>query len=284
MSLGRGLGALISSTASKKNTPISDSGDSRSEKVWQVSLAKIVPGRKQPRQNFKPENLAELAESIKKHGILQPVILAELPDGGYELIAGERRWRAAKIAGMATVPALVKQFEDQEKLEVALIENIQREDLNPLEEAFAFKRLIEEFNLTQQQVAEKVGKSRPAVANTIRLLELPPEIQKALVDGKISAGQARALLSMEGTKAQLEMLSSMLGEKITVRELEREVNKRRTDKTSLRRDPNLAYLEDQLRLALGTRVSITQKGENGTVVINYYSKEELTRLIKRLSE
>lgn len=282
MSLGRGLGALITSTTSKKQT--STLNENESGKVWLVPVNKIEPNKEQPRRIFREENLKELAESIKKHNILQPLLVTEKADGGYELIAGERRLRAAKMAGLTLVPVMVKNLANREKLEVALIENIQRENLSALEEALAYKRLVDEFNLTQQEVAEKVGKSRPAVANTIRLLDLPQEAQEALSAGKINAGQARALLSLNNFKDQLEMLSSMLGQKITVRELERKVGERRSDKTALRRDPNLAYLEDKLRLALGTKVSITQKGESGNVTISYFSKEELARIIKKISE
>lgn len=257
--------------------------ENKSDKVWLVPVSKIIPNADQPRRNFKSQELAELADSIKKHGILQPLLVSEKADGNFELVAGERRLRAAKLASLATVPVLVKNMADQEKLEVALIENIQREDLNPIEEAFAYKRLMDEFNLTQQDVAAKVGKSRPAVANTVRLLDLPTPAQEALIEGKINSGQARALLSLENETTRLEMLASMLGQKITVREAEREAGKRRIQKGFLRRDPNLEFLEDKLRLALGTRANITQKGEKGTIVINYYSKEELNRLLDRLT-
>lgn len=282
MSLGRGLGALITSTSSKKQSAVQDADGVN--KIWLVPVSKIEPGMDQPRRTFNEENLKELAESIKKYSILQPLLVTEKSDGGYELVAGERRWRAAKLAGLTLVPVIVKNLANREKLEVALIENIQRENLSQLEEALAYKRLIEEFNLTQQEVAEKVGKSRPAVANTVRLLDLPPEAQAALSAGKINAGQARALLSLNNPKDRLEMLSSMLGEKITVRELERKVGQRRSDNTTARRDPNLAYLEDKLRLALGTKVAISQKGESGQVTISYFSKEELARIIKKISE
>ena len=223
-----------------------------------------------------------MAASIKEHGILQPLLVTERLDGGYELVAGERRWRAAQMVGLATVPALIKKFADQQKLEVALIENIQRENLNPLEEAFAYQRLMEEFSLTQQDVAEKVGKSRPAIANAIRLLGLPEEVKTALVDKRINTGQARALLSLEDPAKQLDMLSSMLGQRITVRELERAVGKQNPKKGH--RDPNLNYLEDQLRTALGTKVTLTKKGERGTIVIDYYSQEELSNLIKKITD
>ncbi|MDD2758292.1 MAG: ParB/RepB/Spo0J family partition protein [Patescibacteria group bacterium] len=286
MSLGRGLGALISSTAGRQKKEYATGSakepvSGQSPKIWEVSLSEITPAPKQPRKYFNPEELDELAASIKKHGILQPLLLSEKANGGYEIIAGERRWRAAKLAGLAIVPAIVKQLPDLEKLEVSLIENIQRADLNSMEEACAYKRLVDEFNLTQQEVADKVGKSRPAVANTIRLLELPNEVQKALVEKRINTGQAKALLSLRNEKEQLDALSSMLGQKISVRELERAVQKIRPAGFS-RRDPNLAYLEEKLRTALGTKANITQKGEQGIIAINYYSKEELARVIKKI--
>ncbi|HSR89419.1 MAG TPA: ParB/RepB/Spo0J family partition protein [Candidatus Udaeobacter sp.] len=278
MALGRGLNALISGgTKQSQNTTNHSSGQ---DNVWYIPVTSISPNTHQPRQNFSGPELEDLAASIKEHGILQPLLVTEKADGGYELIAGERRWRASQMVGLATVPVLIKKFADQQKLEVALIENIQRENLNPIEEAFAYQRLMQEFNLTQQDVAEKVGKSRPAVANTVRLLSLPEEVKTALVDKRINMSQARALLSLDDQKQQLDMLSSMLGQRITVRELEREVGRQNPQKSH--RDPNLAYLEDQLRTALGTKVAITQKGKRGTIIIDYYSQEELAKIIKKI--
>ncbi len=284
MSLGRGLGALITPTNTGRQVRQYGVSEDTKDKIWNIPLSEIQPDPNQPRKHFNPEELQELADSIKEHGVLQPLLVIEKANGGYELVAGERRFRASKLAGLATVPVIVKKMADQERLEVSLIENIQRADLNPIEEAFAYKRLIEEFDMTQEEVGIKVGKSRPAVANAIRLLDLPEEIQKALVDKKINTGQARSLLSLETSEKQLAMLSSMLGQKITVRELEKEVNRQRIDKSTLRRDPNLAYLEDKIRTALGTKVSITQKGDKGTISLQYYSKEELARIIKKIVE
>lgn len=284
MSLGRGLGALISSTTKKDTTiPQRSTNISPGEKVWLVPLSTIKPSVNQPRKHFRPEELQELAGSIKEHGILQPLLVSEKSDGGYELVAGERRYRAAKIAGLTTVPVMVKKLEGQQKLEVALIENIQRQDLNPLEEAFAYKRLLEEFGLTQEEVAQKVGKSRSAVANIVRLLDLPNTVQTALIEGKISMSQGRTLLSLETEQQQLDMLSSMLGQKITVRELEKEVGKVHLHKNPTRRkDANTVYLEDKLRAVLGAKVTVSQKGEQGTIVISYYSKEEMNEVIKKI--
>ena len=271
------MGALISGSPKKQQDAPSDIHD----KIWHIPVSSIFPNANQPRQNFGPAELEELSASIKTHGILQPLLLSEKADGGYEIIAGERRYRAAKMAGLTTVPAIIKKLPEHEKVEVALIENIQREDLNPIEEAFAYQRLMEEFDLTQQEVSDKVGKSRPSIANAIRLLSLPEPIKTALIEKRINMSQARALLSLDDEKKQIDLLSSMLGQRITVRELERTVSK---DSKNSRRDPNLTYLEDKLRTALGTKVSITQKGENGTVAISYYSKEELARIIAKISE
>jgi len=285
MSLGRGLGALITPTTTRQKkeyeTGAKPDASSVPAKIWNIPISEISANAKQPRQHFDPEVLQELSLSIKEHGVLQPILVVEKRDGGYELVAGERRWRASKLAGLTTIPALVKPLSEQAKLEISLIENIQRADLNPIEEAFAYKRLIDEFNLTQQQVADKLGKSRPAVANIIRLLELPDEVQKALIEKRINSGQARALLSLNNEKEQLDALSSMLGQKITVRELEKTVQKMKPNGFA-RRDPNLAYIEQKLRSALGTKVNITQKGEQGIVAINYYTKEELARVVKKI--
>jgi ParB family chromosome partitioning protein len=213
------------------------------------------------------------------------LVVTEKTDGGYELIAGERRLRASQIAGLATVPAIVRSATQQEKLELALIENIQRQNLNPVEEAFAYQRLMAEFNLTQEQVAEQVGKSRPTVANMLRLLSLPEVIQKALIDGKISTGKAKALLSLKSEKEQMEVFASMLGDRMTVRDVEKSValHGPGSRKGSVRRDPNILASEQLLEERLGTKVHITQKGEKGTIAIEYYSKEELKRLIGELS-
>jgi ParB family chromosome partitioning protein len=284
MSMGRGLGAILTPTTGRKKQTLGSVGEvgKTSERVWLIPLSEITPNPDQPRRNFKAEELQELADSIKVHGVLQPIIVAEKPDGGYILVAGERRYRASKLLNLPSIPALVKTFEGEQQLEVALIENIQRAELNALEEAFAYQRLIEEFGLTQQQVAEKVGKSRPAVANTIRLLTLPEAAQKALVENKISMGQARALLGISDQSQQLEMLKSMMGEKITVRELEEKIRQKQGKVT--RRDPNSAYIEEELRGALGTKVTVSQKGDTGTITIHYFSKDELEEIVRKILE
>lgn len=284
MALGKGLSSLIPTKTIRGMIHHETGSNGDIQRIWQIPTSEITPNSHQPRKHFSHQELEELVLSIKEHGILQPLLVRERADGGYELIAGERRLRAAVIAGIATVPALVRAATDQQKLEIALIENIQREDLNPLEEAFAFARLVEEFGMSQQDVADKVGKSRPAVANTIRLLELPDPIKKALMDGQLGMGKARAILSLKSEKEQLAMFASMMGERVTVRDVERAVEMKGavSRKGSVRRDPNLLAQEELLEERLGTKVRITQKGERGIITIEYHSREELKRLIKEL--
>ncbi len=284
MSLGRGLGALISTTSStKKSTPKENTPTSSTDEVLHVPLSSIFPDEEQPRRYFSEIELQELAASITHHGILQPLLVSPRAEGGYELIAGERRWRAAGLAGLATAPVIVREFPPEQKLEVSLIENIQRQDLNPIEEAKAFERLITDFGLTQQEVADKVGKSRPAVANTVRLLNLPEEVQTALIHRTINMGQARALLAIDNQEALLDMFASMQGKKITVRELEKKTSALQPHTLS-RPDPNLTYLEDELRAVLGTKVSVNKKNKGGTITIHYFSPEELGSLVKKIIE
>ena len=286
MALGKGLGALITSTTGRhsiKKGNLKDGGSSQ-EKLWHIPLSTIKPDPNQPRKNFKLKELEELADSIKEHGVLQPILVSERADGGYEIVSGERRWRASKMAGITEIIAIVKKLPQQQKLEIALIENIQRENLDPIEEAFAYRRLIDEFGLSQQQVAEKVGKARSTIANVVRLLDLPEQIKESLSEEKINLGQAKVLSGLKTEADQLDMLSSMMGEKITVRELEKSVvSKKVATKGPKRRDPNVVYLEDQLRSALGTKVSITEKNGKGKIIIDYYSKEELTSIVDKLN-
>ncbi len=289
MALGKGLNSLIPQT--KKIVPteassfsVSSSSSDVGSRVWQIPLDKIVPNPEQPRKEFSHQELEDLIASIKKHGILQPITVTERLDGGYELIAGERRFRSAKVIGLPTIPALVRKATEQEKLELALIENIQRQDLNPIEEAFAYRRLTEEFGLTQEQVAEQVGKNRSTVANIIRLLDLPQPIQKALMDKKLSMGKARALLGLASEAEQLQMFRSMMGETMNVRQVEAAVSKKMdpSRKGSMRRDPNIVAQEELLAERFGTKVHISQKGEKGAITIEYYSIEELKRILKDL--
>lgn len=285
MALGKGLNSLIPQNKSRRQIRKETGSSNSKDQLWHIPISEIVPNSEQPRKNFPHSSLEDLVNSIKKHGILQPLTVTEKEDGGYELIAGERRLRASQIAGLATVPAIVRGATEQEKLELALIENIQREDLNPIEEAFAYKRLVDEFGLKQQEIADQVGKKRPTVANMLRLLDLPEEIQKALVDGKISMGKAKALLSLKDPKEQLKVFASMIGERITVRDVEKTVASKgaKSRKGSVRRDPNLLAQEQLLEERLGTKVNISKRGERGTITIDFYSNEEFKRLMEELS-
>ncbi len=286
MALGKGLNSLIPNKAGRmifhKET---GSAVKSADRLWHIPLSEIVPNSEQPRQIFSHSELEDLVSSIKRHGILQPITVTEKEDGGYELIAGERRLRAANIAGLATIPALVRSADRQEKLELALIENIQRQDLNPIEEAFAYKRLIDEFGLTQYDVAERVGKSRPVITNTIRLLELPEEIKKALMEGNIGMAKARAILSLKDEKDQLQMFNQMQAEDVTVRDVEAAVARQGSTsrKGSVRRDPNILAQEQILEERLGAKVRISIRGERGSIEISFHSKEELKRILQELS-
>ncbi len=286
MALGKGLNSLIPQQNGRlvvrRETGM---GGNAADKIWHIPISEIVPNAEQPRKVFSHQDLEDLVSSIKIHGILQPITVTEKVDGGYELIAGERRLRASQIAGLPTIPAIVKQVTQVEKLELALIENIQRQNLNPIEEAFAYQRLMDEFHLTQEQVGERVGKSRPTVANLVRLLDLPAPIQKALMDGVISAGKAKALLSLKDEKEQLQVFAEMSGQNATVRSVEQAVSAHgaQSRKGSVRRDPNVSAQERILEDRLGTKVSIHKKGEKGTIVIEFSSGEELKRLISELS-
>lgn len=285
MALGKGLNSLLPSSSARRMVRHETGIVSGQDKIWQIPLSEISPNPEQPRKDFSHSELENLVNSIKQHGIIQPLVVSEKDDGGYELIAGERRLRSAQIVGLPTVPTIVRSATQQEKLELALIENIQRQNLNPLEEAFAFQRLVDEFNLTQEEVGIRVGKNRSTIANMLRLLELPEVAQKALVDAKISVGQAKALLSLNNEKEQIEILQSMLGEKMSVREVEARIAKKplSSRKGSVRRDPNIMASERLLEERLGTKVHITTKGDRGTIVIEYYSAEELKRLLRDLS-
>ena len=253
--------------------------------IQEIEVAKIVPNPFQPRKVFNPEALKELADSIREHGVIQPLVVTKTPTG-YELVVGERRFRASQLAGLVKVPAIVKEtMVDQTKLEVALIENIQRQELNPIEEAQAYERLMKTFNLTQDQVAKKVGKSRPAVANTVRLLNLPAEIQRGVVEGKLTEGHARALLGLGDSEKMLLMFKMVQEQGWNVRQVEakvREITARR-QMDAAAPDPKLMALETELRGKLGTQVKIRRQGRGGSITIEFFSDEELDDLIDRMA-
>jgi len=254
-------------------------------KIEEIEVAKISPNPFQPRKTFEPKALQELADSIKEHGVIQPLVVTRTPVG-YELVVGERRFRASQLAGMEKVPAIIKEaMVDQTKLEVALIENIQRQELNPIEEAQAYERLMKTFNLTQDQVAKKVGKSRPAVANTVRLLNLPAEIQRAVIEGKIMEGHARALLGLNDPEKMLLIYKIVIEQNLNVRQVEAKVReltmKRQMD--GVAPDPKLLAMESELRGKLGTQVKIQRQGQGGKITIEFFSEEELSEIVGRMA-
>lgn len=269
--LGRGLGALIPET----EQPTSG--------VAQIPVSAITPNPLQPRIAVDPETLTELAASIREHGLIQPLIVTQQGPERYQLIAGERRWQAARMAGLAQVPVIVKEATPQQALEIALVENIQRADLNPLEEAVAFRQLVDEFDLTQEQVAERVGKSRVSVANTIRLLRLPAAVKQALIDSTIREGHARALLALPSKEAQVAALKTVISKAMSVRQTEELVRRLMAEpapaKQSAPVSPEIEALEKDFRESLGTKVSLyrSRKGK-GRLVIHFYSEEELQAL------
>lgn len=265
MALGKGLEALI---------------PAKGEEVIYLDVDKIFPGEEQPRKEFKEESLKELANSIKEKGVLQPIIVSRVSDGTFKIIAGERRWRAATIAGLTKIPALIKDFERRDSLEVSLIENIQRENLNPIEMAEAFNKLVNEFNITQDELSAKIGKDRATIANYLRLLKLPEEIKSLISDGALTVGHAKAILSIEGRANQIEIAKRISQKGLSVREAENLV-KKYTRKTKIKKtkDPQISLLEQDLIRTLGTKVKILHKGKRGRIEIEYYSLEELDRLL-----
>ena len=248
-----------------------------------VKINQVEPNRDQPRKDFDEDALVELADSIKQFGILQPLIVQKKKDY-YEIIAGERRWRAAKIAGVKEVPVIVKEFTDQEVVEISLIENIQRENLNPIEEAMAYKRLLEEFNLKQDEVAERVSKSRTAVTNSMRLLKLSERVQQMIVDDMISTGHARALLAIDDEEQQYILANKIFDEKLSVRETEKLVKALKNPKKEIKKpkpEHMFVYnnIEEQMKNIIGTKVSVNPKANGkGKIEIEYYSEQELERI------
>jgi ParB family chromosome partitioning protein len=280
MALGKGLGALL---------PEFEQGELKT--LLYCGIEEIVPNRSQPRKYFDESRLQELAESIKEKGILEPLIVRRI-EQGYELIVGERRWRAAQKAGLKEVPVLVKEAEGREALELSLIENLQRENLNPIEEADAFKRLAEEFNITQGELATRLGKDRTTITNALRLLKLPVEVRNQLLQNRITSGHARAILSLETKEKQKELCSLIIQKGLSVREAEA-IAKRWSEKpkkkglSDRRRgelESQLNSLQDSLRQYLGTKVRITPKGKRGKIEIEYYSNEDLERIIETILE
>jgi len=254
------------------------------EKIQDIEIFKIVPNPHQPRMNFDTEKLAELAESIREHGIIQPITVSK-ENGQYELVAGERRLQAAKLAGLKTVPAIVRSASEQQKLELAIAENIQRHDLNPIEEAKAYLKLIEEFDMSQDQVAMRTSKSRSSVANKMRLLNLPVEIQRALIENKITEGHAKAILAIENPEKQRALFDLIVKNNLTVRQTENKTKEIsvKTHKRTISVDPEIKQKEDELSQKLGTKVKLTKSGGGGRIIIDYYSREELNNILGKIN-
>jgi ParB family chromosome partitioning protein len=278
VALGKGLGALLP-----------EFGQSEPKTLFYCGIEEIIPNRSQPRKQFDEAKLQELAESIKEKGILEPLIVRRV-DQGYELIVGERRWRAAQKAELKEVPVLVKEAQEREVLEISLIENLQREDLNPIEAAEAFKHLIEAFNIRQEDLSKRVGKDRTTITNTLRLLKLPLEVRNQLLQNRITSGHARALLSLENKEKQKELCALIIKKGLSVREAEA-IAKRWSEKPKktiplMKKqgdlESQLSSLQDSMRKYLGTKVHITQKGKKGKIEIEYYSLEDLERIVEAI--
>ena len=286
--LGKGLDSLIPDNKSMKSVTSEKTVESKEDAaaksgVQVMKINEVEPNRDQPRKNFDEDALLELSDSIKQFGVLQPLLVRKRKDY-YEIIAGERRWRAAKLAGVKEVPVIEKEYTDQEILEIGLIENIQRENLNPIEEAIAYKRLLEEFNLKQDEVAERVSKSRTAVTNSMRLLKLSDKVQQMIIDDMISTGHARALLAIDDPELQYTLANKIFDEKLSVRETEKLVKEIKNPKKPKEKKPvanSFSYqdLEEKMKSVFGTKVSIASKGKGkGKIEIEYYSDDELEHL------
>ncbi len=275
--LGKGLGALIPEEIVNENKDTDNKG------MNLININLIKSNKDQPRKNFDEQKIIQLSESIKEHGIIQPIILKDTGNT-YDIIAGERRWRAAKIAGVKEIPAIIMNLSDRQILEVSLIENIQRQDLNPIEEALAYKRLIEDFKLTQEELSNRIGKSRTTVTNCMRLLNLDSRVQEYLIDGVISEGHGRALLSLEDKNLQYKLAQTIIDEGLNVREIERFIKNINTDKKSScektnELNPYYVDIKDKLENLFGTKVLLSDKKNKGKIEIEYYSKEDLQRIL-----
>ena len=290
--LGKGLDSLIPDNKNIKTITSEKAAEEKKEDqvksgVQMLKINMVEPNRDQPRKYFEEDALLELADSIKQFGILQPLIVRKRKDY-YEIIAGERRWRAAKIAGIKEVPVIIKEYTDQEIVEIGLIENIQRENLNPIEEAMAYKRLLEEFNLKQDEVAERVSKSRTAVTNSMRLLKLDSKVQQMIIDDMITTGHARALLAIDDPELQYTLASQIFDEKLSVRETEKLVKEIKNPKKPKEKkvvENSFIYrdLENKMKDIFGTKVSISSKGKGkGKIEIEYYSDDELEQMFEMI--
>ncbi len=290
--LGKGLGSLISldieETSTKKVTTKAKDETGNGETI--LKIRQIEPNKNQPRKKFEEDSLQELAESIKQYGLIQPIIVQKKAGEQYEIVAGERRWRASKLAGLKEVPVIIKSFTQQELAEISLIENIQRENLNPIEEAMAYHRLIKEFNLKQEEVAERVSKSRTVITNALRLLKLDEKLQQMLIEGLISTGHAKVLLGLNKKELQLQVAEAIIDDRLSVRETEqmvKQLQKPRADekeqKKELKNQELYQRIEDRMKEKIGSKVKIQRKTEEkGKIEIEYYSTEDLERIMEIL--
>ena len=287
--LGKGLDSLIPENKSVKPSVKSEKEESVKTGEQMLKINQVEPNREQPRKHFEEDALLELADSIKQYGVLQPLLVRKRKDY-YEIIAGERRWRAAKLAGVKEVPVIIKEYTEQQAVEIALIENIQRENLNPIEEAMAFKKLLTEFNLKQDEVAERVSKSRTAVTNSMRLLKLGEKVQQMIIDDMITTGHARALLAIDDEEQQYLLATKIFDEKLSVRETEKLIKSLKNPKKQVKvvKTVENAFVYDDLaekmKRVLGTKVSISPKGNGkGKIEIEYYSDDELERMFEMIT-
>lgn len=267
--LGKGLSSLI---------------PKKEDSLVEIEVERILPGGAQPRTDFNEKSLQELAQSIKEKGVLQPIVVSRVGDGTFRIIAGERRWRAARIAGVEKIPALIKDVSDAEAIEIALIENIQREDLDPVETAVAFDRLLKEFNITQEELSKRVGKDRATIANYLRILRLPEEIKQYLKEGSLTLGHAKAIVSVDEPDIQLELARAIIKKALSVRQTEALVKKLAKLTTKKKKEiiPEIQELEDKLVSELGTKVKISHKGKSGKIEIFYSSLDELDGILQRI--
>ncbi len=278
--LGKGLGALISAANEEVNEEINEK-----KGIVELKINDIEPNINQPRKKFDDEKLLKLSESIKKHGVVQPIIVKK-EDNTYRIVAGERRWRAARMAGLKTIPVIIKELSERQVMEIALIENLQREDLNPIEEAEAFERLLNEYNLTQEELSEAIGRSRSAIANTIRLLGLSEKVKNCLINQDITSGHARAILSVDNKELQEKICDEIIEKNLTVRQTETLVKRfiseeKKENKKNKENKNNDEYLkiEENLQGIFGTKVRLVSNNKKGKIMIEYYSEEELDRLL-----
>lgn len=281
--LGRGLGALLNTDEAVK---IENPQGSDDKGILELKISEVEPNKTQPRSHFDDDALTSLSESIKEYGVLSPIVVSKNENGFYMIIAGERRWRAAKLAGLKKIPAIIKEYDDKQTMEIALIENLQREDLNPIEEAEGFKELMEVYNLTQEEVSKKMGKSRSAVANSVRLLSLPEKVRKMLINKEISSGHARAILSLNDEKVMLSVAEKIINEGLNVRQTENIVSKllKEPKKKEINKNDEellryLSSLEKNLGSHLGTKVKIHHGKSKGKIEIEYYSNEDFERIM-----